>query len=234
MRSRSWSRAARSHSSQIWARSAGQLGRVEGRHLVVLVEEALEAGQVVVDLGPGHGRHEVVDDHGVGPALGLGALPGVVDHERVDEGQVAEGGVGPAGRRQADPLAGQPFQVAVLADVDDGVGAPRPFQPPVAGQVVVGRGQVGGVVDGDRVLAEPPGRLHDDEHAAEVEAGQADGAVVDVEDARAVRPSARPRCPATVSGARRTRRRSRRRPPRRRPVRAGRSSATPSRRRTGR
>ena len=161
----------------------GELGRVEGRHLVVLVEEPLEPGQVVVDLGPGHRRDEVVDDDRVGPPLGLGALAGIVDHERVDERQVAEGGVGPAGRREADPLAGQPFQVAVLADVDDGVGPPRPFQPAVGGQVVVGRRQVGGVVDGDRVLAEAPGWLHHDQHVAEVEAGQADGAVVDVDRA---------------------------------------------------
>ena len=74
----------------------GQLGRVERLDLGVLVEELLEPGEVVVGVGPGHRRREVVDDDGVGAALGLGALARVVDHEGVEERQVAEGGVGVA------------------------------------------------------------------------------------------------------------------------------------------
>ena len=62
-----------------------QLRRIEGGHLGVLVEELLEPGHVVVGVGPGHRRQQVVDDDGVGPALGLGALAGVVDDEGVDE-----------------------------------------------------------------------------------------------------------------------------------------------------
>ena len=77
----------------------GQLGRVERGDVGVLVEQLLEPGDVAVGLGPGHRRDEVVDERGVRPALGLGALAGVVDQERVDQRQVAERRVGAAGRR---------------------------------------------------------------------------------------------------------------------------------------
>ena len=125
-----WSSAATSRSHTL-ARMAGQLGRVEGGHLGVLVEERLEAGHVVVGVGPGHGRQQVVDDDRVGPPLGLGALARVVDDEGVDEREVAQRHVGKAGRRQPDPLAREPLERAVLADVDDGVGAPDLVQPAV-------------------------------------------------------------------------------------------------------
>ncbi len=52
----------------------GQLGRVHGLGLGVGVEQLLEAGQLVVGLGPGHRWQEMIDDHGVGSALGLGPL----------------------------------------------------------------------------------------------------------------------------------------------------------------
>ena len=100
-----------------------QLGRVEGGHVSVLVEEVLEAGQVVVDVGSRHRRQKVVDDHGVGPALGLGPLAGVVHHEGVHERQIAKGDVGPAFLRQPEPLARQPLEGAVLAEMDDGMHA---------------------------------------------------------------------------------------------------------------
>ena len=119
-----------------------QLGRVQGGHLGVLVEQLLQPGHVVVGVGPGHRREQVVDDGGVGPALGLGAFARVVDDERVDEREVAEGHVGPAPGGQPHALSGQPFQGAVLAHVHDGVGPEALVQPPVEGEVVVRRREV--------------------------------------------------------------------------------------------
>ena len=101
----------------------GQLAGVERGDVGVLVEQLFQPRDVAVGLGAGHRRDEVVDERGVRAALGLGALPGIVDQERVDQRQVAERGVGAAGRRHAQRLAGQPLQVAVLAEVHDGVGA---------------------------------------------------------------------------------------------------------------
>ena len=166
-----------------------QLGRVHRRALGVPVEELLELGQLVVGVGPGHRRREVVDDDGVGAALGLRALAGVVDDERVEERHVGDGDVGEAAGRQGQRLARQPLQRAVLAEVDDGVGAPAAVvaahrQPAVERQVVVGRREVGGVVRADRVGPEAAWRLDRDEHAAEVDAGELQRAVGDVDLAR--------------------------------------------------
>ena len=138
-------------SVQIWARIAGSLAGSSGGDLRVLVEQLLQPGDVAVALGPGHRRHEVVDKRGVRAPLGLRALARVVDQERVDQRQVADRGVGAAGGRQAGVLAGQPLQVAVLADVHDRVRGELLAQPVVGGQVVVGRRQVRVVVDRDRV-----------------------------------------------------------------------------------
>ena len=105
-------------------RERRQLRRVEHLQARVLVEQRLELGHLVVGVGAHHRRHEVVDDHGVHAALGLHALAGVVDDERVDERHVAERGVGRALGRERERLAGQPLERAVLAEVDDRVGAP--------------------------------------------------------------------------------------------------------------
>lgn len=50
--------------------------RVEQRGIVELVGQALQVAQPAVALGAGQRRHQVVDDHRLGAALGLGALPG--------------------------------------------------------------------------------------------------------------------------------------------------------------
>ena len=101
----------------------GQLARVECGDGGVLVEQLLQSRDVPVGFGAGHRWNEVVDQRGVGAALGLGALPRVVDQKRVDQRQVAQRGVGAARRGHAERLAGQPLQVAVLAEVHDGVRA---------------------------------------------------------------------------------------------------------------
>ena len=124
----------------------GQLGRVHRRDVGVLVEQLLQPGDVAVGLGAGHRRHQVVDQRGVRPPLGLRALARVVDQERVDQRQVAERGVRrrrrPTGRRScraATPgcraCRGAPPRARRTTDA----------QPPVGGQVVVataaGRGR---------------------------------------------------------------------------------------------
>ena len=50
--------------------------RVEQRGIVELVGQALQVAQRAVALGAGQRRHQVVDDHRLGAALGLGASPG--------------------------------------------------------------------------------------------------------------------------------------------------------------
>lgn len=50
--------------------------RVEQLGLVILVGQQLQVTQRAIGFGAGQGRHQVIDDHRLGPALGLGALPG--------------------------------------------------------------------------------------------------------------------------------------------------------------
>ena len=133
-----------------------QLGRVERRDVRVLVEQLLEPRDVAVGLGPGHRRDEVVDERGVRPALGLRPLPRVVDQERVDQRQVAERRVGPARRAHPQRLAGQPLEVAVLAEVHDRVRA----EPALAlrrGEPAVGTPGSGGSAAGPDRGRSPPG-----------------------------------------------------------------------------
>ena len=175
---RSWSIFAARISVQICCADGGQLAGVERGDVGVLVEQLLQPRDVAVGLGARHRRDEVVDQHGVRPALGLGALTGIVDQERIDQRQVAQRGVGAARRRHAQCLARQPLQVAVLAEVHDGV-APRTrlSQPAVGGQVVVAGRQVGIVVDRDGVLAEAARRLDHQHDVAGLHCGDDDLAV---------------------------------------------------------
>ena len=101
----------------------GQLAGVERGDVGVLVEQLLQSCDVPVAFGAGHRRDEMVDERGVGAPFGLGALSGVVDEERIDQRQVAQRRIGAARRGHAERLARQPLQVAVLAEVDDRVGA---------------------------------------------------------------------------------------------------------------
>lgn len=92
-----------------------QFRGIERLHLVVFVHELFELGNVVVHVGPHHGRYEVINDHGMGAALGLRALAGIVDDEGVDERQITQSKIGVTGRGEPDTLARQPFEGAGLA-----------------------------------------------------------------------------------------------------------------------
>ncbi len=118
---------------------SGQLAGVERRDVGVLVEQLLQSRYVPVAFGAGHRRDEVVDECGVRAPFGLGALPRVVDEERVDQRQVAKRSIGTARRGHAERLTGQPLQVAVLAEVDDRVGAETVVQPVICRQIVMAR-----------------------------------------------------------------------------------------------
>ncbi len=122
-RPRSWSSLAAWMQRPDLGADGGQLGRVHGGDLGVLVEQLLQAGDVAVATRRGPSAARGGRQRGVRAALGLGALARVVDQERVDQRQVAQRGVRCAGRGQPGVLARQPLQVAVLAEVDHGVRA---------------------------------------------------------------------------------------------------------------
>jgi hypothetical protein len=104
-------------------RQRGQLRRIEHLEARVLVEQRLELGELVVGVRAHHRRHQVVDDHRVRAALGLDALAGVVDDERVDERHVARAPRRARRRRQARASCPAATRASVLAEVDDRVRA---------------------------------------------------------------------------------------------------------------
>ncbi len=111
-------------------------------------------------------RGEVVDDDRGRTALGLGALAGVVDDERVEMGQRPEHGLGQAGGGEGGGLAGQPLEIAVLAEMDDRMRAEAVAQPEVEGEVAVRRREVRRVVGGVGVDVVAAGGLQADDHPA--------------------------------------------------------------------
>ena len=158
---------------------AQQLGaaRVQRQGFVVLVHAAFELLQGPIGFGPRHGGHKVVDDDGLCAALGLRALARVVDDKGVQVRQRAQDGVRPAGRAQRHALAGQPFQVAVLAHVHHGIHLIDTANPKVKSQVVVRGHQVSIVVSGNQVEVAPAGRLVAHKHITVALAGNHEAAM---------------------------------------------------------
>ena len=167
-----------------------QLGRVQRLALVVLVHQLLDPGDVAVAVRGRHRRDQVVDDGGVGAALGLRSLARVVDDERVEQRHVVQRHLRVAGRRHADPLARQPLQRAVLAQVENRIGAEDVAHPTVVGDVVVGGCHLRAVVDGDGVVPEAARGLQADEHVAQVDAGNRQASVGPVHLPRRLAPVA--------------------------------------------
>ena len=92
----------------------------------VFVDQALQPRQLAVQLGAGQRRRQMVDDHGGGAALRLDALARIVDDERIEMRHAPEDRLGQARGRQAGALARQPFEIAVLAEMDHGVASNTP------------------------------------------------------------------------------------------------------------
>ena len=93
------------------------------RRLVILVDQPLDLGLRTVAAGAGQGRGQVIDDDGLRPPFRLTALAGIVDDERVEMRQRTQRRLRETFRRQRQRLARQPFQGAVLAEVDHRIGA---------------------------------------------------------------------------------------------------------------
>ena len=111
----------------------------------------------------------MVDDHGLGAALRLGPLAGVVDDEGVHVRQRSERRLRVTGRGERERLAGQPFEVAVLAHVHHRV-HPGP-QPGVEGEVAVRRHERGVVVGSARVDVVSARGLNAHRHVAQSHGG---------------------------------------------------------------
>ena len=141
--------------------------RVQPARLIVFLNPLLQFQQVAIQFGAGQGRGEVVNNHRLGAAFGLSAFARVVDDERINQRQVACQQPGPAGVGEAERLARQPFQIAVLAELHDGVGAVLVAQPEIKGQIAVRGRQSRVMVGGGQIQVEAARGLDADEQPPE-------------------------------------------------------------------
>ena len=154
-------------------------GRVEALGGRVFVEQAFEAEEGV---GGGAGdllRRDVAEGDRADAAFGLRGLAGVVDDEGVDDRGGADERFRPAGVGERDRLAGEPFERAVRAHVDqrvDVLGA----QPEVERNVGVARGARCVVIVGVAGGGGAAFGLQRDQGLAAHQGGEVDVAVVDV------------------------------------------------------
>ena len=93
----------------------------------------------------------------------------IVHDERVEMRHRAHHDLWKAGFRQGQGLPGQPFQVAVFAEMDDRVRAEFGAQPGVEGQVVVRGYQIRRVVGLGRIDVVATGRLDADNYVAKTQ-----------------------------------------------------------------
>ena len=150
---------------------------VDARGEIVLVDERLQLRQRSVNFGPRHRRREMIDDHRRRSTLRLTALARIVDQKRIDERCRRERDLRPAGLRKTERLARQPFEIAVLAEMHDRVGAERLPYPRVEREVVVWRDEIGIVVGRLRIDGVAALRLDADDDIAEAMDGETERAV---------------------------------------------------------
>ena len=107
----------------------------------------------------------------------MGALAGVVDDEGIELGNWAEGDFGIAVLRQGHGFTRQPFEITVLAIVDDGLRFEVVAQPEIGGEIEMRRNKCRIVVGRFRIDAVAARRLDGDSDVAVDDDGEMESAV---------------------------------------------------------
>ena len=157
-----------------------EAARIEALGHRVLVEKLLQLAERAIALGAGERRCQVIHDHGTRPPLCLRAFARIVDDERVEMGQGAQHRLGPAAGRESQGLARQPFEIAVLAQMHDGMQPELMTQPEIEGQIAVRGHEIRRVVGALRVDVVAARRLKPDHQMAEWQDRQDEAPVLDV------------------------------------------------------
>ena len=147
----------------------GEPAAVKAGGEIIFVDQRFQILQRPIGFSPGERRGEVVDDHRRGAALGLGAFAGIIDDEGIELRQGPVGDFGIALGAQAIGLARQPFEIAVLAIVNQRMGLEAVAEPEIEGEVAVGRHECRIMVGGLGINVVAAGRLDADGHVAEGE-----------------------------------------------------------------
>ncbi len=146
---------------------------------IVLIHQRFQILQRSIGFRPGQRRREMVNDHRRSAALGLRAFSGVVYNEGIELGQRPMGNFGIAFGAEAIGLARQPFEIAVLAVVNQHMGLEAVAQPEIEGEIAMGRNQRCIMVGGFGVDVVAAGGLDADGHIAGGEHREMKGAVAE-------------------------------------------------------
>ncbi len=120
--------------------------RIDLARLEIFIDQPLEIAQRAVAFGAGQRRRHVIDDHRLGAALGLRAFAGIVDDEGIEMRHRPEDRLRITISRQRQGFPRQPFEIAVLAHMDDRVRAELPAQIGIEGEIAMRRDEVGVVI----------------------------------------------------------------------------------------
>src|SRR5215472_18253748 len=138
----------------------------------------------------------MVDDYRLRASLRLRSLARVVDDERVKMRQRCKGRFGEAFRRQCQCLSRQPFEGAMLAEMNDRIGTKIICKPGIGGEIAVRRHQRRIVIGGFRVDVVAARRL--DQHCDIAGAKTGNGKAAAIEPARTEKRVAFRRTPAVA------------------------------------
>ena len=114
----------------------------------------------------------MINDHGLGAPLGLGAFAGVIDDKGVDMRHRPQNSFGQAFLAQRQSFTGQPFQIAMFAQMHNRMRALAVAQPKIEGQIVMRWHKVWRVIGLCGINVIPPRRLQAQADIAEPQDGQ--------------------------------------------------------------
>ncbi len=153
---------------------------IEAVCLGIFIDQQFELLLLVAETCPCEHRRQVADGDCGDASLGDRRLAGVRHDEGIDDRKRAGDALGKAILRQCHRLARQPFQRAVGADMDDGMGVEFLAHPLAEGDESVARRQVGAVVIGAAIGIAAAIRCQRHGDIAEMRGAEAEGAVFDV------------------------------------------------------
>ena len=153
----------------------GEAAAVEAVGRGIFLDDAFELGERPMQAGRAERRRQMADGDGAEPPLGLHRLTRIVDDEGIDHRQRPQHDLGPALGRQCQRLAGQPFQGAMRAKMDQRIDLLALAQPSVGRDVGVARRAARVVVTRLAIAGRAAIGLQQHQHLAAAEHGQAEG-----------------------------------------------------------
>ena len=123
-------------------RNGARAARIERLRFGEFVKQRLKLERCAMRPGGDQWRSEMADRDRADATLGLRGFAGIVDNERIDDRRRPEQNFGRAILAERDRLAGQPFERAMRAELNDRVDVLLAGEPEIEGDIGVARRQV--------------------------------------------------------------------------------------------